>query len=180
MTVLLWPVFLPTSVLLAPQSQLSHHLSVRVRLLFLKCLEDIGPFCEALIPLFCTSGDVFPGFSKPWGIPCMLSHLCDSQNHLWCDTCWLYGGGGVSVVAKPFWSTYLQTYPQALVEVRGSNPRLSVRRAGGCTIRPLRLRLHSMTVLLCPIFLSTSVLLAPQSQLSHHLSVRVRLGNCYN
>ena len=23
---------------------------------------------------------------------CMLSHLCDPQIHLWCDTCWLYRG----------------------------------------------------------------------------------------
>ena len=30
--------------------------------------------------------------SKPGWIPCMLSHLCDPQIHLWCDICWVYRG----------------------------------------------------------------------------------------
>ena len=69
-----------------------------------------------LIPLFWTSGDVCPGFQSQGGsLFCVLFHLCDPQIHLWCNICWLYRGMAV----KPFWSTYLQTYPQALVKVWG-------------------------------------------------------------
>ena len=50
----------------------------RTRVLF------VGP----LIPLFWTSGDVCPGFQSQGGfLTCTLSCLCDSQIHLWCDTC---------------------------------------------------------------------------------------------
>ena len=48
----------------------------------------------------------------------------------------------VSMAAEPFWSTYLQTCPQALVEVQGSNPWLSMPHAACrvlCTALPLRL-----------------------------------------
>ena len=41
---------------------------------------------------FWTSGDICPGFQSQGGSLCMLSHLCDPQIHLWCDTCWLYRG----------------------------------------------------------------------------------------
>ena len=34
-----------------------------------------------------------PWVSKPGWIPCcVLSHLCDPQIHLWCNTCWLHRG----------------------------------------------------------------------------------------
>ena len=36
-------------------------------LCFFKFLEDISPFCEPLIPLFLTSGDVCPGFQSQSG-----------------------------------------------------------------------------------------------------------------
>ena len=69
-------------------------------------------FVGPLVPLFWTSPDICPGFQSQGGSLCMLSHLCDPQIHLWCDCI------EVSMAAKPFWSTYLQTSPQALVEVR--------------------------------------------------------------
>ena len=37
-------------------------------------------------------GLMSPWVSKPGWIPCMLSHLCDPQIHLWCNTCRLYRG----------------------------------------------------------------------------------------
>ena len=41
-------------------------------------------------PLFWSSGDIC---SQARVDPfCMLSCLCDPQIHLWCDTCWRYGG----------------------------------------------------------------------------------------
>ena len=36
---------------------------------------------------------------------CMISHLCDPQIHLWCDTSWLYCVE-VSMAAEPFLSKY--------------------------------------------------------------------------
>ena len=54
------------------------------------------------------------------------SHLCDPQIHLWCDTGWVFRGQPGS------WSTHLQTYPQAFMEVWGSNPWPSVQQAQHC------------------------------------------------
>ena len=49
-------------------------------------------FVGPLIPLFWTSGEVFPGFQNQGGfLACTLSCLHTiPQIHLWCDTCWLY------------------------------------------------------------------------------------------
>ena len=48
-------------------------------------------FVGPLIPLFWTSSDVFPGFSKPGWIPLLACFLACIQQipqiHLWCDTC---------------------------------------------------------------------------------------------
>ena len=44
-------------------------------------------FVVPLIPLFWTSGDVCPEFQSQGGsLAFVLSHLCDPQIHLWCDT----------------------------------------------------------------------------------------------
>ena len=86
----------------------------------LKFLEDIIPFRGALTPLFWTFGDVYPGFQSQGGFfACTLSYLhAIPQIHLWCDPCWLYRGQHGSRV---YWSMYLQTCLQALVEVRASD-----------------------------------------------------------
>ena len=42
--------------------------------------------------LFWTSSDVCVGFQSKGGSLFVLSHLCNPQIHLWCDTCWLYRG----------------------------------------------------------------------------------------
>ena len=61
-----------------------------------------------------------PWVSKPGWIPfacflaCVILRFTSSVTPTECIQ--------VSMAAKPFWSTYLQTCPQALVEVRGSNP----------------------------------------------------------
>ena len=51
-------------------------------------LEDISPFVGPLMTLLWTSCDVCPGFqSQDGSLTCVISHLCDPQIHLWCDTC---------------------------------------------------------------------------------------------
>ena len=47
-------------------------------------------FARPLTLLFWTSCDICPGFQSHSGTLCMLSHLCDHQIHLWCNTCWLH------------------------------------------------------------------------------------------
>ena len=46
-------------------------------------IEFLRPFCDPLIPLFCTSGDPHPGFQKQAGsLACVSCHLraTDSSN----------------------------------------------------------------------------------------------------
>ena len=60
---------------------------------FSKFLEDISPFRGATDTPLLDFWWHLPWVSMPGWIPfCMLSHLCDPQIHLWCDTCWLYRG----------------------------------------------------------------------------------------
>ena len=50
-------------------------------------------FLGPLMPLFWTSGDVYPGFETQGGsLACVLSRLCDPEIHFWCNTCWLFRG----------------------------------------------------------------------------------------
>ena len=72
-------------------------------------------------PLFWTSGDICAGFQRPEWIPFACFLTCVILRFTFCVTpadCI-----EVSMAAGPFWSLYLQTCLQALVEVRGSNPR---------------------------------------------------------
>ena len=59
---------------------------------FKKNLEDINPFRRAADTPVLDFWWRLPWVPKPGWVPCVLSHLCDPQIHLWCDTCWLYGG----------------------------------------------------------------------------------------
>ena len=78
-------------------SQYMHLLSNEVDHLskqdFLKIFGGHILFMGPLIPLLWTCGDICLGFQNQGGSHfCVLSHLCDSQIYLWCDTCWLYRG----------------------------------------------------------------------------------------
>ena len=55
---------------------------------FFQFLEDTSPFCGALIPLFCTSGDVSSGFQSQSGF-CLKasSHRDDKSIFLCCCYC---------------------------------------------------------------------------------------------
>ena len=71
-----------------------------------------------LIPLFWTSGDIYPGFQSQGGylacfFTCVILRFTSGVTPADCT-------------AGPFRSMYVQTCPQALVEVRGSNLRPSV------------------------------------------------------
>ena len=72
---------------------------------------------EPLIPLFWTFGDVCPGFQS-----LSRSFLCDFLPVWSSDSTlvWHLLIVEISMAAKPFQSRYLQTCPQALVEVRSS------------------------------------------------------------
>ena len=73
--------------------------------------------------LFWTSCDACSGFqSLEASLASVLSHLCDPQIHLSCDTCWLYGGRLISwafliyipvgsCVHKHWWEFKLMTVP---------------------------------------------------------------------
>ena len=110
---------------------------MNIRFFFLfKFLEDISPFRGATD----TPGLDFwwhlPWVSKPGWIP-HLHALLPARNEFL-----RFSSGAtpadciqVSMAAEPFWSIYLQTCPQALVEVRGLNPWPSVSQAWHC--RPL-------------------------------------------
>ena len=94
-------------------------------------------FVGPLIPLFWTSGNVSPGFQSQGGsLTCVLCHLCAINSEFLRFT----SSGKpadcieVSMAAKPFRSRYLQMYPQALVEFRGSNPRPSVPHAASTAL----------------------------------------------
>ena len=71
-------------------------------------------FVGPLIPLFCTSGDFCPGLKSQGGsLVCFLtSVILRFTSGVTPADCI-----EVSIAAKSFWSTYLQTCPQALVEV---------------------------------------------------------------
>ena len=104
-----------------------HHLSFVISIIF------VGP----LIPLFWTSCDICPGFQSQGGnlacfLTCMILRFTSGVTPADCIE--------VSMVAKPFRSTYLQICPQALVEVQGIKP-MTVCAASTVlyTIRPLRL-----------------------------------------
>ena len=52
-------------------------------------------FMVSLIPLFCISGDVRPGFKARWIPLIVCSVTCTQyapQIHTWCDTCQTLGG----------------------------------------------------------------------------------------
>ena len=49
-----------------------------------------SPFCGATDTPVLDFWLHLPWVSKPGCIPCMVSHLCDPQIHLWYDTNWLY------------------------------------------------------------------------------------------
>ena len=72
-----------------------------------------------------------PWVSKPRWIPCLcaFSLVWSSDSHLM----W-HLQTEVSMGIEPFWSTYLQMCPQALVKVWGSNPRPFVCRAQRCKL----------------------------------------------
>ena len=77
-----------------------------------------------LIFLFWTSGDICPGLQSQGGFPRLPASSPAHNGFL------RFTSGAtpvdcieVSTAAEPFKSTYLQTCPKALVEVRGSNPR---------------------------------------------------------
>ena len=58
---------------------------------FLKFLEDISPFVGPPIPLFWTSGDIYPGSKSQGGFlsrACFVTNVQQSHHiHLWNDTC---------------------------------------------------------------------------------------------
>ena len=115
---------------------------------------------------------------------CLHSHLCYPEIHLWCDICWLYGGqhgswaflihvltdmsasigGGLGQGSNlgpsvlPFWSMYLQTCLQALVEVwagaQTQDRRCCTQQARCC--KPLG---HSGSAGNCYSFANTKVII---------------------
>ena len=91
--------------------------------LFLKFLEDVSPFVGLLIPLFWTSGDVRED-PLAYFLTCVIFRFTSGVT----PADWIE----VSMAAEPFWSTYLQMCPQALVEVWGLNPWLPVQQAQHC------------------------------------------------
>ena len=113
---------------------------------FLKTfLEDTSPFRGPLIPLFCNSSDICPGFQSQGGslftcfLACVILRFTSGVTPADCIE--------VGMVVEPFPSMYLWTCLQALVEVQGWNPSTTVRTAGTAlyTTRPLRLGLHLFT-----------------------------------
>ena len=97
--------------------------------LCLNILEDISPFHGTTDTPVLDFTWHLPWVSKPGWIPfCMLSHLCDSQIHLWCNTCWLYRGQHGSQV---FLIHILVNVSASIGGVlgRGLNPRAFVRGA---------------------------------------------------
>ena len=94
-------------------------------ILFLKKnLEDTSPFRGASGTPLLDFRWRLPWVSKPGWTPfmcflaCVILRLTSVVTPADCIE--------VKMVAEPFWSMYLQTCLQALVEVRGSNPRQSV------------------------------------------------------
>ena len=76
-----------------------------------------------LIPLFWTSGDVYPGFQSQGGFPRLpVSSPAHNGFLRFTSGVTLADCIEVSMAAEPFLSTYLQTCWQALVEVRGLEP----------------------------------------------------------
>ena len=80
-------------------------------------LRTLALFVGPLIPLFWTSGDVCPGFQSQGGslacfLTCVILRFTSDATPADCIE--------VSMAAEPFRSMYLQTCPQALVEVRAS------------------------------------------------------------
>ena len=82
-----------------------------------------------LIPLFWTSGDVCPGFhsqggSLAWILACVILRFTSGVTPADCKE--------VSMAVEPFCPMYLQTCPQALVEVRaGTGPEIGKILVGG-------------------------------------------------
>ena len=95
-------------------------LSIKLQKFFFQFLEDISPFCGDIDTIVL---DVWWHLSwvwKPGWIPFVgvLSYPSDSQIHLWCYICWLYGGQHGSrvfsiYVLKKFISQSGSTHQQA-------------------------------------------------------------------
>ena len=103
----------------------------------LKCfLEDTSPSCGATDTPVLDFWWCLPWVSKPEWIP-HLHALLPACNEFLRFTSGVTPTDciEVSMATKPFWSMYLQTCLQALVEVWGSNPWPSVPQAWRC--RPL-------------------------------------------
>ena len=91
--------------------------------LFFLILEDISPFW-ALIPLFWTFGDIYPGFQSQGGFPCLhafcamdswdsplVQHLLTSGSPAW-QPSW--------IICKQFWKLISHPYFLLTMEMLGN------------------------------------------------------------
>ena len=88
-------------------------------------IQDVSLMMRFNVPCLCVWGDRGRGaFTPPFS--CLILRFTSGATPAECK--------GVSMAAKPFRSTYLQTCPQALVEVQASNPWLSVPYAASTAL----------------------------------------------
>ena len=124
---------------------------------FKKNLEEISLFRGATDTTVLDFWWCLPWVSKPGWIPfaCFLARVI----FRFTSGTTLADCIEVSMAAKPFWSTYLQMCLKVLVEVWGSNPRLSVPHAANTALfatRPLRLGMCNVFVPCQPSWLAKS------------------------